>query len=333
MRRLCTLALLVASLAIALSACGGSSGPQEIVDEATFQGVESADLDLSLGIDVTGKEGGHVDVSVAGPFQSEEAPESPHLDLTAKAKGKLGDEKIDLDAGLTLLDGEAYVRYEGTEYEVDATTYGFVKSLLRRRGKAGEPQEVTACQEGLSKLRVSDFIDGASDEGSADVGGVDTTKIGGELDAGGALDALIELSEDPDCSGQLKAASGSNLSTARLKKARGEVGDAVKQAHVELYVGDDHIVRRLVVEATIEPPKGSGRESAESAKVDLDLTLDGVNEEQAISAPPSSKPLSDLFLKLGVNPIELLGLLEGQGGALGGSGGLGDLLGKIGGSQ
>jgi hypothetical protein len=328
-RRLCTLALLVASLAFALSACGGSSGPQEIVDEATFQGIESADLDLALGVDVVGKEGGHVDVSLSGPFQSEEAPESPHLDLTAKAKGKIGGEKINLDAGLTLLDGEAYVRYEGTEYEVDATTYGFVKSLLRRRGKAGEPEEVTACQAGLDKLKVSDFIDGASDEGSADVGGAETTKVGGELDADGALDALIELSEDPDCSGQLKAASGSNLSTARLKKARGEVGEAIKQAHVELYVGDDHIVRRIVVEATIEP-QGSGRKSAKSAQVDLDLTLDGVNEEQTISGPRNSKPLSDLFLKLGVNPIELLGLLEGQGGALGGSS-LNNLLERIGG--
>ena len=59
--------------------------------------------------------------------------------------------------------------------------------------------------------------------------------------------------------------------------------------------------------------------------MEIDLAINGVNEEQEISTPDDAKPLNDLFEKLGVNPIELLqgaqsgeglgGLLEGLGGA------------------
>ena len=70
----------------------------------------------------------------------------------------------------------------------------------------------------------------------------------------------------------------------------------------------------ITAQVTVEPPKGSGSGGAKSVEVDLDLTLTGVNEEQTISAPANSKPLSDLFVKLGVNPIELLGLLGGGSG-------------------
>ena len=58
--------------------------------------------------------------------------------------------------------------------------------------------------------------------------------------------------------------------------------------------------------------------------MEIDLTLNGVNEEQEIATPDDAKPLNDLFMKLGINPIELLqgaqsgaglgGLLEGLGG-------------------
>lgn len=304
------------SLGAGLAACGGGSEPT--LDEATLKGIDSADLDLAIGVDVEGgDQAGHVDVVLSGPFQAEGEESIPGLDLSGSAKGKLGDEKVDFEGGLTLVSPEqAYVEFDGTEYEVDSVTFGFVKSLLRRPGRQGEPKEVTACQEALGKLKVGEFVEGSSDEGSVEVGGTETTKVSGDLDAEAAIDALIEVSEHPDCSGQLKAASGSALSTERLEEARSEVGDAIKDAHVELYVGDDNIVRRLAIEATIEPPPGSGRESAKQVALDFDLTLDGVNEEQTITAPRGAKPIGDLFLELGINPIELIGPLEGQGGGL-----------------
>jgi hypothetical protein len=327
--RIFSLFLALTALAFALSACGGGGGsddPQTIVDEATLQGVESGQLKLAVGIDVKGGEkSGHTDVDVSGRFQSEEDAELPEINLNASAKGSLGDEDVDFDGGLTLLDNKAYVAYEGTEYEVDPTTYDYVKSIAKQPGGAGQESssEVTACQEAAAELKVADFVENLRNDGSADVGGTSTTKVSGDLNGTGAIEALSELLEDPVCKEQLKA-TGSLPSQAELDKAKSTVRDSLKSAHVELYVGDDHIIRRMMVEATIEPSKG-GKNDAKRVDLDIDLTLTGVNEDQTITAPKNTKPLSALFLKLGINPIELLGAL--QGGA--GPAGIGSLLEKL----
>lgn len=308
------------ALAVALVACGGGGGsddPQAIVDEATLQGIESGEVDLTVAVDAKGRKGGQVDISLSGPFQGESADELPELDLSAEAKGSLGGEAVDFDAGLVLLGSKAYVGYDGTDYEVDATTFSFVRSLLRQQG--GGSGDAPACKDAAAELELGSFIDGLTDEGSADVGGTSTTKISGDLDAPAAIEAFGELLDDPACSQQLNSA-GPLPSKTELDEAADTVRESVKSAQVELYVGDDDIIRRLAAQVAIEP---SGKESdgVQSADIDIDLTLTGVNEDQEIEAPSSSRPLSDLFIKLGINPIELLDDLQG-----GGKGGLGGLL-------
>ncbi len=310
------------ALSAALAACGGGSSddPQTVVEEATLKGVESGELNLAVDVNVEGKKGGKVDVALSGPFQSESEAEYPELDLAFSAKGSLGGKDLNREGGVTLLGNKAYVAYEGTEYEVDSTTFNFVKSTLKQQGGGqGKSSEISACQEAAGELEISDFVENLKSAGSAEVGGTSTTKVSGDLDATSAIEAVSALIEDPKCSEQLSAA-GPLPSAAELDKAKSTVQDSLKSAHVDLYVGDDHIVRRIVAQATIEPPKSS-KSGAKRVELDLDLTLTGVNEEQTISAPASSKPLSDLFLKLGINPIELLGAFQN-----GGSEGLGSLL-------
>lgn len=313
------------ALSVALAACGssGSDDPQTVVEEATLKGIESGKIDLAVDANVQGKKGGKVDVSLSGPFQSESEAEYPELDLTLSSKGSLGGKDLNREGGFTLLDNKAYVSYEGTEYEVDSTTFNYVKSMLKKQGgEQGESSEATACKEALSELELSDFVENIKSSGKAEVGGTSTTKVSGDLDATAAVEAFSTLIEDPTCKEQLSAA-GPLPSAAELDKAKSTVRDSLKSAHVELYVGDDHIVRRIVAQATIEPPKSS-KSGAKRVELDLDLTLTGVNEEQAISAPSNSKPLSDLFLKLGINPLELLGAFQN-----GSSEGLGSLLEKF----
>ncbi|MGC1167089.1 MAG: hypothetical protein WA862_13385 [Solirubrobacterales bacterium] len=312
----------LAALATVFAACGGSSDkssedPQEVIDNASLEGVESGDIDLSLGIRSEGDEGGDIDVSLSGPFQSGAKGDLPQLALTASAKGEAEGEKIDFQGGLTLLTDRAYVNYEGTEYEVDPTTFGFVKSAFEQAQQQGgaeaNPADVSACQEAATGLKVGDFVDQLSNDGSADVDGAETTKLSGDLNVGGAIDAIIKLTENPACSSQLEAAGP--LPIGELEEAKGELTSAVKKAHVEVYVGDDDIIRKLDAELTIEPKGGNG----EKIEVEFELSLGGVNEEQDISAPSGAKPLEGLFQKLGVNPLELLeSASSGEG--------LGDLL-------
>jgi hypothetical protein len=320
--RILSVFIALIALSVALAACGGGSSddPQTVVEEATLKGIESGKMDLAVDVNVQGEKAGKVNINLSGPFQSESEAEYPELDLSLSSKGSLGGKDLNREGGLTLLDNKAYVAYEGTEYEVDPTTFNFVKSMLKQQGsEQGKSSEIAACQEVASELELSDFVENLKSAGSAEVGGTSTTKVSGDVDASGAIEAVSKLIEDPTCSEQLSAA-GPLPSAAELDKAKSTVQDSLKSAHVDLYVGDDHIVRRITAQATIEPPKSS-KSGAKRVELDLDLTLTGVNEEQTISAPASSKPLSDLFLKLGINPIELLGTFQNSG-----SKGLGGLL-------
>ncbi|HVY95590.1 MAG TPA: hypothetical protein VHA54_01395 [Solirubrobacterales bacterium] len=319
MSRYRTFALLAALLALAatLTACGGSSSnsdedPQKVVENATLEGVKSGNLELSLDVNSAGKEGGNVKVSLSGPFQGAGGKETlPELDLSAKAQGEVNGEGVDFEGGLTVLSDRAFVNYKGTEYEVDPTTFGFVKSSFEQAqqgsGKEASSADVTACQEAAEGLKFEDFFEELKNEGSADVEGTTTTQVSGEVNVGSTIDALIKLSENPACSSQLEAAGP--LPIKELEEAKSEVTSAVKKAHAELFVGDDDIVRKLDAELQIEP-KGS----KETVEIDLSLVLSGVNEEQEINAPSGAKPLEGLFRKLGVNPLELLEVAQGEGG-------------------
>lgn len=340
MSRFRTFALLaaLAALAVTFAACGGSSDkssedPQKVVDSATLEGVKSGDIELTLGIKAEGEEGGDIDVSLSGPFESGAKGDLPQLAMSATANGNVEGEDVDFEGGLTLLSDRAFVNYKGTEYEVDPTTFGFVKSSFEQAQQQGGSEasaaDVTACQKAAEGFAVGDFVDDLTNDGSADVDGTSATKISGDLDVDGAIDAIIKLAEDPACATQLEAAGP--LPIGELEKAKGEVSSAIKKAHVDVYVGDDDIIRRLAAELTVEP-KGASKEKVE---VDLDLTLSGVNEEQEISAPANAKPLEGLFQQLDVNPLELLeagssgeglsglleGLMEGDSGLGSGSGG------------
>jgi hypothetical protein len=320
--RLRTLFALAATLAlsVALAACGGGGGdssksPQEVLAGATLQGVESGAVDLSLNLEAKGSEGGKLNVSLSGPFQGEGAGSLPQLDMTASAKGNYNGKKIDFEGGLVLLPNTAYVNYEGTEYEVDPTTFSFVEQTLkqaqREAGAETGSEGAAACQEEFGQLKVADFLDEGKNEGSADVGSTSTTKVSGALDVSGAIDAVLEVVESGACRAQL-AAAGPLPSQSEIEAAEEEISSSVQNPQVSVYVGEDGIVRRISADLKIEPQRGG--KGPQSVEMSLDLKLTGVNEEQTISAPKNAKPLGNLFLKLGINPIELLGLLQGEEG-------------------
>jgi hypothetical protein len=245
--------------------------------------------------------------------------------MSAEAHGTVNGENVDFEGGLTLVPHKAYISFEGTDYEVDPTTFSFVESAIeqaqRKSGAKSGTAGATACQkEAAGKFSAGDFLENLKNEGSADVGGTSTTKVSGELNVGGAVEVFTKLLELPACKSQLEAAGP--LQLAQLAKAKGEIEKALKSAHGDIYVGDDNIIRRVTAEIDVAP-EGSGEE----VSIDIDLSLNGVNEGQDISTPENAKPLTDLYEKLGINPLELLqqaqgpnglgGLLESLGGAAG----------------
>jgi hypothetical protein len=328
--RILALFAVLAMIAAVFAACGssgdstGSSGedPQKVLENASLEGVESGEFDLSLNATAEGDEGGEIEASVSGRFEMGAKGELPQVEIKAEANGSADGEDLEFEGGLTLLTDHGFVEYEGEAYEVDPTTFGFLKSALEQSQQQEGEADVTACQKAAEGIKFSQFAEQLANEGDADVEGTSTTKLSGDLDVGGAVDALIQLTEDPACSSQLEAAGP--LPIGELEEAKGELSKAIKKAHVDLYVGDDDIVRKMALELTIQPPEAKD----EKVELEMELTLSAVNEEQSFDEPSDAKPLEALFKKLKVNPLELLqgtqeglgGLLEGLSGGSGGSG-------------
>jgi hypothetical protein len=306
-------AVLVAAASV-LAACGSSSDssnsdedPQKVVENASLEGVKSGNLDLSLHVVSEGKEGGEAEVKLSGPFEAGAKGELPQLEMSAEASGTAMGEDFDFEGGLTVLTDRAFVGYKGSNYEIDPTIFGFIKSAVEQSQQQEGPEsgDITACQKAAEGIKFSQFAEELVNEGSVDVDGTSTTKVSGDVDVSGGVDALIQLTEDPACSSQLEAAGP--LPLDELEEAKGELSKAVKQAHIDLYVGDDDIVRKVAVELTIQPPAASN----EKVELEMELTLSEVNEEQSISAPSDAKPLEQLFKDTGINQREAGKVIEG----------------------
>lgn len=306
-------AVLVVAASV-LAACGGSGDssnsnedPQKVVENAGLEGVKSGNLDLSLHVTSEGKEGGEAEVELSGPFEAGAKGELPQLEMTAEASGSAMGEDFDFEGGLTVLTDRAFVGYKGSSYEIDPTIFGFIKSAVEQsqQQEGAESGDITACQKAAEGIKFSQFAEELVNEGSVDVDGTSTTKVSGDVDVSGGVDALIQLTEDPACSSQLEAAGP--LPLDELEEAKGELSKAVKQAHIDLYVGDDDIVRKVAVELTIQPPAASN----EKVELEMELTLSEVNEEQSISAPSDAKPLEQLFKDTGINQREAGKIIEG----------------------
>jgi hypothetical protein len=322
LRRRRTFALLAAFAALAalLSACGGGGGssqePQKVIEEATFKGLESADVGVTLNVKSEGEKGGELKAELSGPFQKTGKKSLPELAMEVKANGEANGEKIDFEGGITVLNDRAYIGYGGKQYEIEPTVFGFVKSTYEKAEQEGPGEstggEAKACQQAATSLDLGEFVDNLESEGSEEVEGVKTTKLSGDLDPKGAVDALIKLTETPACTSELEAASP--LSLDQLKAQESKLTGAIKKAHVEIYVGEsDHIPRKIVAELTVEPKGNDGKD-----EVEFELTLGKVNEKQSIKAPANAEPLQGLFSALGINPNEVLELMDGGGGGLGG---------------
>lgn len=315
--RIFALFAILAALATTFAACGGgddegggsgSDDPQQVVESASLEGVKSGEMDLSLQINAEGEDGGEVDLTLSGPFEERAKGELPQADLDLTVDGTSEDEDIKFAGGLTLLTDRAFVDYEGSAYEVDPTTFGFLKSAFEQAQQQGGEEDITACQEAAEGIEFSQLADNLESEGGADVDGTSTTKVSGDLNISGTIDALVELTENPACASQLEQAGPLPLS--ELEEAKGELSKAVDKAHLDLYVGEDDIVRRVTAELVIVPPDAAD----EKVEMNIDFTLSGVNEEQTFEEPENAKPLEALFKKLDVNPLELLEAAQGEGG-------------------
>jgi len=286
--------------AVALAACGGGSeDPQQVLESASFEGIESAAFDGALEIESKGSQGGNLDVSLSGRAQGGEG-----LEVTAKVDGSARGKPVDLEAGLTLFSDRAFVNYRGVEYKVDPNNYGIAKPLFFPALAEKSGAEIRECRRAASGIEVGGLLENLSNDGSVEVNGAKTTEISGELDVAAAVEAFVGFVEDPACSTQFEALSPFALYKIRLLGE--ELTDSTQKSTVHVYVGDDGIIRKFSAE--LGGVQGAGQAPI---TVNLELVLSEVNEKQKIEAPAHAKPIFTLLGKLGVSPFEFLNWVDG----------------------
>jgi hypothetical protein len=315
----------------AIAGCGSddsSSGedPQTVLDE-TFNNdtkVSSGDLTLSASVKAEGSQGGQFDASLSGPFQGD--PDNPNtlpqLDWTGSISGSGAGQNLDYSAGLTITDDNAYVTWQNQPYEIGADQFAQIKDQVEQQAGAAGGASPTSFAEGCKQaieqaggdpaacdIDFESWITNLTNEGDADVGGTPTTHISGDADVSKILTDIGTLASS------IPSAASSGFDPSQLGAASGAVTDA----SIDVYSGtDDHVLRKVDANLTIDP-SALGAPSDQIGKITISFAveIDGLNEDQTITAPSNPKPISDLIGSSGLD----LGALGGDlGGASSGSG-------------
>jgi hypothetical protein len=315
---LTALTLALAGVAV-LAGCGGGDGassstPVDQLLRQTFSGdkhVTSGKLDVSLRVESQGSSQlqGPVTIHVGGPFESQGKGKLPkfHLDASVQGSGQ------DIRAGLTSTGEKGFVSFQGTDYAVsDRVFRQFREGYEQAQAQAAQRKGHSLASLGIDPRH---WLTNPRNAGEAKVGDADTIRITGGVDVRRLLDDLNTLLERTRSLGGSAAGSLPEKLTEQQKQ---QAADAVKDLSVDIYTGkDDKILRRLLLDLTVQAPQGSAS-AGQEAKLRLDVQLLDVNQGQDISAPANAKPFGQLL-----NSLNGLGLGGGSAGAGSGAGGTG----------
>jgi hypothetical protein len=288
---------LLAALALAVAACGGSDegGGEQASAETdvnelltqTFTGdkkVDSGNLDLKLQIEAEGGDTslqGPVRIALAGPFQAQDGGKLPKFKLEASVEGA----GQSIKAGATSTGEKGFLSFQGTDYAVDDQVFQQFKAGYEEAQKKGTEENQSFASLGMDPRK---WLTEPKNEGEAKVGDDDTIKITGGVDVAKLLD---DVNTALGKANSLGLDSTGEVPEKLTDQQRQQVLDAVKDPRVEIYTGkDDQILRRIVVNLGIED---SGTNT--NGTVAFDVAITNLNEDQDIAEPADAKPFSELL--------------------------------------
>jgi hypothetical protein len=297
--------LILAVIAVVATACGSGSSEdvKATLDKAFSTPIKSANvnLDVSLKLDGIKQLNGPIKLSVQGPYETGGSQTIPKVDfdIAASAAGQ------NFSAGFISTGDNAWVGFQGQNYEVGSAAVAQVNTQIKQAGGKNK--------QGLSQFGVDpkSWLTDAKDEGSEKVAGVDTDHVSAALDVSAFVDDINKLVAK--AGGNLPGGATAPQLTPEEKQ---KIEDVVKNPRFDVYVGkDDNVIRRLSADIAFEVPKDQQAQvgGLTSGTLSFSIEFADVGKPQTITAPASSKPLSELTSQLG-------GLGSVLGGAAGGSG-------------
>jgi hypothetical protein len=266
-----TATLLAALLALALTGCGGSSGPNDVLQETSdnLEDIRSGDLTLRLLVEGGGKRAGF---ELAGRFALAEEGELPVADLDYTQIAGSREETITL-----ISTGEkAFVAIGKDVYELPE------RQTANLRSAGGQ----VSGDSGLGSLDIGGWLIGPKLSEGGEVGGADTDRIQADLDIVRAANDILALVAGLD---------GSKATRLEGRNAE-QLRAATKSATIDVYTGkDDRLLRRLIIDARLgaDVPARLREQLGDLSKAQLtfELGIADPNADVEVKEPEDAKPL------------------------------------------
>jgi hypothetical protein len=300
-----TAPVLVLLAAVALIAgCGGGGGSSKdaraLIDKAFHQSITSADMTLNIEAKVNGvpQLQQPISLKVSGPFQSNGKGKLPSFNWQVGVSG--GGQAF--SGGILSTGSNAFVNFQGTNYEVGADKVGQLNQQLSQNSGQGRSLK----DYGIDPQA---WVKDPTEQGTENVNGVETTHVTASVDIGRMFS---DFNKTIQKAGAMSAAAPQQLSPDTIQK----IQDVVKNPKFDIYVGkSDSKIRRLSVSVDFQIPADQRAkfQGAEGGTLSFSIDFAKVGVPQKITPPSGAHPISELQQQLG-------GLAGGLGG-LGGSGG------------
>jgi hypothetical protein len=255
--------------AVATAAAGCSDQQASTLDSAFKQGVQSADMSMT----VSGKTDGQAfSFSLAGPYQSNGKGKLPSLDWQLQVQAP---QIPTIQARVITSKTNAFVVFDGQTYEVGEQ---LLAQSMKGQGSSQTPSFADLKAAGID---VRSWLEDADANDRANLDGEPVTRYSGRLDVDAALKGLRKLAGTKFLNSEQTQAL-SQLSDKDIQAA----DKAIKDPRFEVDVAkSDGKLRRIA--AKILPATGSG-------VIDFEIRYKNVDKPVTIDAPKSGRPITDL---------------------------------------
>jgi hypothetical protein len=306
-RRLLTLVACFGGL-LGVVSCGQEEDPEAVIDRAFSQRIDSADVSMTLNLEIQGSDqlSGPVRVQVTGPCSVTGPDRFRSFDYDVALQG--GGVSVP-PLGLISTGENVFVEAGGSAYEVGEEQVDELNRAIAQGG-GGEEPGCGALGVDIAALGINadQVIQEATIEEDAEVAGVETTHVSAAVDGRELLAGLDRAARRAsEVAGD--TAEVPELSPDELAQAQ----EAIGEPRFDLFVGkDDGKVRRMTGVVDFGVPQDASAEvgGASGGQVDFTIEFANVDGSQRITPPTDARPLAELTSQLSA----LSGVL-GQGGA------------------
>lgn len=295
---------IIATLALAAvgAGCGGDGGggssddAEALLKKAFAQEVDSADLKIDVNADLEGVQqlNGPLSLTIEGPYKSQGKKKLPLFDWDINVQGA----GQSFAGGLVVTADNAFVEFQGTNYEVGTELFQRFASQIEQQSTQG-PQNLNALGvDPASWLNEPEVKDGD------DIGGDSTQVVTGDVDVERVVKDFFDLVQSPAVRRQLEA---QGQAAPEIQKPSEEqldrVKDAIENLRFEANVDGDDVLRRVFLDAEFKVPEGADAGSLQGGKVSFEFVLNDVGNDPQIEAPEGARPLSELTQRFGLQGL------------------------------